>query len=53
VFTHKETVWTTVHATEKTDLKEIEEEIIAKSFNEIDEPLDVEIIERFVTEVSK
>jgi len=53
VFTHKETVWTTVHATEKTDVKEIEEEIIAKSFDEIDEPLNVEIIERFITEVAK
>jgi quercetin dioxygenase-like cupin family protein len=33
VFTHKDTVWTTVHATDKTDLKEIEDEIIAKDFD--------------------
>lgn len=35
VFTHEDTVWVTVHATDKMDLQEIEEEIIAKSFEEI------------------
>jgi len=35
VYTHEDTVWTTVHATDKTDLKEIEEEVIAKNFDEI------------------
>jgi hypothetical protein len=35
LFTHQETVWITVHATDKTDLKEIEDEIIAKSFEEL------------------
>ena len=34
VYTHEDTVWTTVHATDKTDLLEIEEEIIAKTFDE-------------------
>ncbi len=29
---HEETVWITVHATEKTDLEEIEEELIAENF---------------------
>ena len=36
VYTHTETQWVTVHATELTDLEEIEDEIIAKSFEEID-----------------
>lgn len=36
VYTHSETVWTTVHATNKTDIQEIEEEIIAKSFEEME-----------------
>jgi hypothetical protein len=36
VYTHAVTVWTTVHATDKTDIKEIEEEIIAKSFDEME-----------------
>ena len=35
LYMHTETVWTTVHKTDHTDLKKIEEEIIAKSFDEI------------------
>jgi hypothetical protein len=35
VYTHTDSVWTTVHSTDKMDLKEIEEEIIAKGFSEI------------------
>jgi hypothetical protein len=50
VFTHKETVWTTVHATDKTDLNEIEEEIIAKNFDEIDDFIEIDC---FVKEVLK
>ena len=34
VYVHEKTVWVTVHATDKTDLEEIEEEIIAKDFSE-------------------
>ena len=32
VYTHEETVWTTVHVTEETDLKKIEAETIAPSY---------------------
>ncbi len=32
----EDTVWTTVHITNKTDLTEIEDEVIAKSFEEIE-----------------
>jgi len=35
VYHHTEVVLTTVHATKKTDLKEIEDEIIAKDFDEL------------------
>lgn len=35
-YCHEETVWVTVHATEETDLEKIEEEIIAKDFNELE-----------------
>lgn len=31
----EDTIWTTVHITEKTDLAEIEEDVIAKNFDEI------------------
>lgn len=34
-FALEETVWTTFHATEKTDLAEIEEEVIAKDYSEV------------------
>lgn len=36
VFTHQDTVWITVHATDKTDLREIENEIIAKEFDSME-----------------
>ena len=36
LYTHEETVWCTVHATKETDLKLIEEEVIAKDFNELE-----------------
>ncbi|CAK0754811.1 Phage protein [Azospirillaceae bacterium] len=34
VYTHDEVLWVTVHATDKKDLLEIEDEIIAKTFDE-------------------
>jgi len=33
---HEETIWTTIHRTDKTNIDEIEDDIIAKDFNEID-----------------
>jgi len=35
VYVHEDTVWVTCHITEETDLKKIEEEVIAKNFDEI------------------
>ena len=35
LYIHEDTTWITVHRTDKTDLEEIEEEVIAKSFDEI------------------
>lgn len=35
LFIHKDTTWITVHATKETDLEKIEEEIIAKTYNEL------------------
>jgi len=34
LYIHKDTVWITVHRTDKTVIEEIEEEIIAKNFDE-------------------
>ena len=36
LYTHSETIWTTIHTTRKTDLLEIEEEIIAPTFEAYD-----------------
>jgi hypothetical protein len=37
LYIHEDMIWITVHVTKETDLKKIEEEIIAKDFNEYDE----------------
>jgi hypothetical protein len=34
-FAHEDTVWTTVHATEETDMKKIEADLIAPTFEEL------------------
>lgn len=34
VYTHEDTIWVTVHLTNETDLEKIEEEIIAKSYED-------------------
>ena len=36
VYAHEDTTWATVHITDKTDLSEIEDDIIAKNYVEID-----------------
>jgi hypothetical protein len=36
IYVHERTVWITVHAISKTNLKDIEEEIISKTFDEVD-----------------
>lgn len=36
VYAHEDTVWVTVHLTQSTDLEEIEAEIIAKDFAELE-----------------
>jgi quercetin dioxygenase-like cupin family protein len=35
VYAHEDTIWITVHVTDKTDLLQIEDEIIAKSYDEL------------------
>jgi len=39
VYFHEDTVWITVHATKETDLKKIEDEVIAKTYDELQEKL--------------
>lgn len=40
LYIHEDMVWITVHVTDETDLDKIEEEIIAKDFNEYDSLID-------------
>ena len=42
IYHHNEVVIVTVHATEETDIEKIEEEIIAKSFDELDNVIEIE-----------
>ena len=35
VYAHEDTIWTTVHVTDETDLLKIEDEIIAKTYDEV------------------
>lgn len=43
LYMHEDTVWTTVHSTKETNLEKIEEEIIAKSYNDLPENVKKEI----------
>ncbi len=45
LYMHEETVWVTVHVTNETDLKKIEDEIIAKTFDEVPGVDDAEVVE--------
>jgi hypothetical protein len=40
LYIHEDMIWITVHVTDETDLDKIEEEIIAKDFNEYDALMD-------------
>jgi hypothetical protein len=35
VYAHEDTVWTTVHVTSETDLEKLEDEIIAKTYDDV------------------
>lgn len=38
VYAHEDTIWTTIHPTEETDLTKIEDEVIAKDYAELEGP---------------
>lgn len=46
IYAHEESVWTNFHATELNDPEEIEKEIIAESFEELDTMLEHEKLKR-------
>lgn len=51
VYAHEDTVWVTIHVTNNTDLEKIEEEVIAKNYQELNGE-NKKLVE-FVNEVSK
>lgn len=54
LYIHEETVWITVHVTNETDLKKIEDEIIAKTFDDLDlNTMDAEIVKALKDEGEK
>jgi hypothetical protein len=55
LYIHEDCTWTTVHVTKETDIEKIEEEIIAKTFNDLpDKVIDTEAeIMDFIEEVKK
>lgn len=53
-YTHEDTVWINVHATKETDLEKIEEEVIAKSYEDLDKNIiDVSAEESKILELAK
>ena len=57
LYIHEDTVWVTVHVTKETDLEKIEEEVIAKNFNElgieVDEIISPEESNKFIDFLKK
>jgi len=45
VYTHEHTLWTTIHLTDKTNLDEIESEIIAPSYDDYDALQDRDVLQ--------
>lgn len=43
VYTHTDTIWTTVHLTDSQDLEEIEAQVIAKTYDEFDALQDADV----------
>lgn len=43
IYAHSEVVWTTIHGTSETDVEKIEEQFIAKSYDEVEEQNLIEI----------
>lgn len=39
VYAHEDTIWTTIHPTNETDLEKIEAEVIAKDYAELENPM--------------
>ena len=52
LYMHEDTVWITVHPTQETDLGKIEEDIIAKTFDDLDNVVEAEV-QQFIKEVTK
>lgn len=45
VYAHEPVLWTTIHLTDKTDIAEIEDEIIAKSYDDYDAMQDADVLQ--------
>lgn len=41
IYTHEDTIWITVHVTDKCNIAEIEKEVIAKTFEDVEYSIDI------------
>jgi len=53
IWHHDEVIFTTVHATNKTDVQSVEEEVIAKDFSELGNEVDSTRVSEFIEMMSK
>ena len=54
LYVHEECIFITVHCTDKLDLKEVEEECIAKNFSKVNKvPIDIKQIDKLIQQVEK
>lgn len=51
LYIHEDTTWITVHATKETNLEKIEEEIIAKTYNELPSKENLKLETKDVTDI--
>ena len=54
IYTHTECVFVTVHATDKLNIEDIEEEVIAKSFKDVELlPPDIQQVEKLICQIKE
>jgi hypothetical protein len=54
IYTHTECVFVTVHATDKLNIEDIEQEVIAKSFDDVELlPPNIEQVENLISQLKE
>ena len=54
IYTHTECIFVTVHATDKLNIEDVEEEVIAKSFDDVKLlPPNIEQVEKLISQLQE